>query len=155
MKRRRQPAVPKLLVNQIDEALTAVDHARGELACVVSARAPLRDRREAHEKVRNAFDEADALLRQATATAKQHSRQERSLWRHRLSSLDDARQIHLFAEQDQPGLLPIGSVRAIDTGMSGPDIGSLQHGQSRDPGTPPTYGLDVEALLTAPAGPNR
>lgn len=148
----RQPVVSKLLVDQIDEALTAVDDARAELAFVVAERAPLRDRRDAHARVRRAFDEADALLRQATATARQHSYREWSLWRHRLSCLDTAHQIHLFAEQDEPGLLPIGSVRAIDTGMSGPDIGDLQHGQSRAPGTLPTYGLDLEALLTAPAG---
>ena len=59
---------------------------------------------------------------------------------------------HLLAEQDESGLLPSGSVRAVDTGMSGPDIGDLQHGQSRPPGTPPTYGLDIEALLTSPIG---
>jgi len=148
----RQPVVSELLVDQIDEALTAVDNARAELACVVAERASLRDRRDAHAKVRRAFDEADALLRQATAAARQHSYREWSLWRHRLSSLDTARQIHLLAEQDEPGLLPIGSVRAIDTGMSGPDIGDLQHGQSRAPGSLPTYGLDLEALLTAPVG---
>ncbi|NYD41104.1 hypothetical protein [Nocardioides panaciterrulae] len=149
---RRPPAVSTLLVDQIDEALTALDDARAELARVVAARSPLRDHREAHARVRRAFDEADALLRQATATARQHSYREWALWRHRLSSLDVARQIHLFAEQDEPGLLQIGSVRAIDTGMSGPDIGDLQHGRSRAPGALPTYGLDLEELLTAPAG---
>lgn len=127
----------------------SVDAARADLTCVVADRAPLRDRREAHARLRHAFDDADALLRQATATAKPHSYREWSLWRHRLSSLDIARQVHLFAEQDDSGLLPIGSVRTIDTGMSGPDIGDLQHGQSRAPGTLPTYGLDLEALLTA------
>lgn len=151
MRRRRRPDVSKLLVDQIDEALTAVDDARAELASVIAGRPSLVDRRQAHTRIRHAFDEADALLRQATATAKQHSYREWSLWRHRLSRLDTARQIHLLAEQDRPGLRPVGSVRAIDTGMSGPDIGELQHGQSRPPRTAPTYGLDLEALLTAPA----
>jgi hypothetical protein len=149
MSRRRQPAVPALLVGQIEEALSVLDGARAELAHVIAERAPLRERREAHARVRHSFDAADALLRQATALAKQRSYWDWSLWRHRLSSLDNARQIHLFAEQDDFGVLPTGSVRAVDTGMSGPDRGDLQHGRSRAPGTPPAYGLDVEALLVA------
>lgn len=152
MKRRKQPMVPSILIDQIDEALTVLDGARAELRCVVAARAQLRDRREAHARVTHAFDEADALLRQAVAIAKQRSYRDWSLWRQRLSSLDTARQIHLLTEQDEPGLRPSGSVRAIDTGMSGPDIGELQHGQSRAPGSLPTYGLDLEALLTATDG---
>ncbi|HET7069284.1 MAG TPA: hypothetical protein VFI40_00540 [Nocardioides sp.] len=149
MSRRRQPVVPVLLVDQIEEALSAVDGARAELAHVIAERAPLRERREAHARVRHSFDAADALLRQATGLAKQRSYWDWSLWRHRLSSLDTARQIHLFAEQDDFGVLPIGSVRAIDTGMSGPDLGDLQHGKSRASGTLPAYGLDLEALLVA------
>lgn len=152
MRRHRQPVVPSELVGHIDEALAALDDARAELRCVVASHASLRNRREAHARVRHGFDEADALLRQAAAIARQHSYRDWSLWRHRLSSLDTARQIHLLAEQDEQCLLPIGSVRAIDTGMSGPDIGDLQHGQSRAPGTRPTYGLDLDALLTATAG---
>lgn len=152
MRRSRRPVVSALLVEQIDEALSAVDCARAELAGVVAERAPLRERREAHARVRRAFDEADALLRRATDAARQQSYREWSLWRHRLSRLDTARQIHLLAEQDESGLLPIGSVRAIDTGMSGPGLGELQHGQSRAPGTLPTLGLNLDALLTAPAG---
>ena len=152
MRRLKGPVVSELMVAQIDEALTAVDDARAELACVIARRASLVDRREAHTRVTHAFDAADALLRQATATAKQHSYREWSRWRQRLSRLDTARQIHLLEEQDEPGLLPIGSVRAIDTGMSGPDIGELQHGQSRPPGSLPTYGLDIEALLASAVG---
>ncbi len=154
MRRRRRPVVPQLLSDQIGEAVAAVDEARTVLARVVADRAPLRERRQAHARVTHAFDEADALLRQATTLAKQQSYRDWSMWRHRLSSLDTARQIHLFAELDEPGLLPIGSVRAIDTGMSGPDIGDLQHGQTQPPGTRPTYGLDLEALLLATAGVN-
>lgn len=149
MRRRRQPVVPSMLVDQISEALAAVDDTRAELDRVRAAHSSLCERREAHARVRHAFDDADALLREACAVARQHGYRDWSLWRHRLSSLDAARQIHLFAEQDQPGLLPLGSVRAIDTGMSGPDIGELQHGQSCAAGTLPTYGLDLETLLTA------
>ena len=138
-----------LLVQQIEEALAAGDQSRAELARVIADGAPLRERREAHATVRHAFDHADELLRQAATISKQGPYHEWSLWRHRLSSLDVARQVHLFAEQDHPGVLPIGSIRAIDTGMSGPDLGDLQHGMSHSPGTPPHYGLDLEALLVA------
>lgn len=152
MRRSRQPVVSELLVGRIDEALTVVDAAGAALAAATAARAPLAERREAHRRLTHAFDHADALLREATALARQRSYREWSLWRERLSSLDTARQIHLLAEQDEPGLRPSGSVRAIDTGMSGPDIGELQHGESRPPGSVTTYGVDVEALLTAPEG---
>lgn len=152
MRRHQEPAPPAPLLGQVDAALRDLDDARAELARVVAAGAPLRDRRVAHARVRRAYDAADALLREATAAARQHSRREWSLWRHRLSSLDTARQIHLLAEQDEVGLLPLGGERAVDTGMSGPDIGDLQHGGSRDPGSPPTYGLDLEALLLTPGG---
>jgi hypothetical protein len=152
---RRHPAVPKVLIDQIDGALAAVDDARAELTRVVASGATLLARREAHASLRQAFDDADALLRKATALARQRSYGDWSRWRHRLSSLDTARQIHLFAEQDDLGLLLLGSTRALDTGMSGPDIGDMQHGQSRAPGALPTYGLDIEALLTATEGVGR
>jgi hypothetical protein len=152
---RRRPAVPKALVGQIDAALVALDDAQAELTSVAASTATLPARREAHASLRHAFDDADALLRQATALAQQRSYGDWSRWRHRLSSLDTARQAHLFAEQDDLGLLPLGSIRALDTGMSGPDIGDMQHGQSRAPGVLPTYGLDIEALLTAPDGIGR
>lgn len=152
MRRHQDPTIPATLLEQVDTSLMLLDRARAELARAVAAGAPLRDRRAAHAQVRRAYDEADAQLRRATATAKQHSRREWTLWRHRLSSLDTARQIHLLAEQDEGGLLPLGGERAVDTGMSGPDIGDLQHGRSRAPGSLPTYGLDLEALLLAPTG---
>lgn len=149
MSLRRRPVIPKLLIGQIDGALAAVDDAQAELTCVLAASAPLLARRRAHASLRHAFDDADALLRQATTLARQRSYGDWSLWRHRLSSLDTARQIHLLAEQDEFGLLPIGTVRALDTGMSGPDFGDMQHGHSRAPGALPTYGMDYEALLIA------
>lgn len=150
MRRHSRPAVPAVLVHRIDQALIAVDEAGSELVAV-AAGAPLRDRREAHARLRRAYDDADGLLRQATTMAMGRSYGEWGRWRHRLSALDTARQIHLLAEQDEQGLLPIGSVRAIDTGMSGPDMGDLQHGKSRPPGSLPTYGLDLEAVLMSPA----
>jgi hypothetical protein len=69
-----------------------------------------------------------------------------------LSRLATARQAHLLAEQQDPGVLPLGSVRAVDTGMSGPAIGELQHGHSKAPGTPPSYGLDMATLLAERGG---
>ncbi|HEY0903681.1 MAG TPA: hypothetical protein VGE14_07320 [Marmoricola sp.] len=152
MRQRRRPVVPQLLADQIDEAVASVDDAQALLALVVADRAPLRERRQAHARVTHAFDEADALLRRATTLTKQQSYREWSVWRHRLSSLDTARQIHLLAARDESGVLPTGSVRAIDTGMSGPAIGDLQHGESRPPGTRPTYGMDLEPIFLATAG---
>lgn len=152
---RRQPVVPEALLGQIDTALAAVDDARAELARVITSRAPLQARREAHANLRHAFDDADALLRQATTLARQRSYGDWSQWRHRLSRLDAARQVHLLAEQDDPGVLPLGCTRALDTGMSGPDIGDMQHGQSRAPGALPTYGLDIEGLLAVREGDGR
>lgn len=79
--------------------------------------------------------------------AKHRSRRDWAQWRTRLSDLDTRRQIHLIAELDADSLLRTNSVRAIDTGMSGPDLGEMQHGDSMPLGSPATYGMDVEALL--------
>ncbi|HEY0949940.1 hypothetical protein, partial [Nocardioides sp.] len=79
------------------------------------------------------------------------SRREWAQWRHRLARLSTARQRHLLVERDDPGVLPLGTVRAIDTGMSGPAIGDLLHGESREPGAPARYGLDLEAVITGVA----
>jgi hypothetical protein len=155
MRSRKPSAVPTSLVDRIDAALSAVDGSRAELAEVVARAAPLRSRREAYARVRHAFDEADALLREATALARERSFWDGSRWRRRLSSLDTARQLHLFAEMDDPGVLLIASVRALDTGMSGPAIGDLQHGQTRAPGSVPGYGLDLETALTATSAAGR
>ncbi len=152
MRQRRRPVVPQPLVDRIDEAMTTLDGAQAVLARALADRAPLRERRRAHAEVTHAFDGADALLRQATTLTKQHTYREWSQWRHRLSSLDTARQIHLLAARDESGVLPTGSVRAVDTGMSGPDIGDLQHGESRPPGARATYGLDLEPIFLGTAG---
>lgn len=49
----------------------------------------------------------------------------------------------------EPGLAAFGlcTVQALDTGLSGPFIGELRHGASVEPGTPASYGLDLEAVL--------
>ena len=147
MRRHRPPIVPADLQRQVTDALAAVARAEAELGGV-SAGAPVLARRAAHAALTRAFDAADGALRRATAVAQQHSRHEWAIWRHRLTRLDTARQIHLLAERDDPGVLQLGTVRAIDTGMSGPAIGDLLHGESREPGTPARYGLDLEAVLT-------
>jgi hypothetical protein len=146
---RRQPPVPSELVTRIEAALAEVDAARAALEACVDAN--LVERRAAHARLRQSFTAADVLLRQATQQARGHSYREWSRWRSRLSRLDAAWQRHLFVESDDSGVLPVGSsVRAIDTGMSGPDIGDLQYGKSRPPGTPARYGIDADALLTRP-----
>lgn len=145
--RHRQPAVPHGLAHEISDALARVDAARGRLDQAVADRSGLGVRRAAHADLSRTYDEADELLREATRAAKDHSYREWSRWRRVLSRLDNARQRHLLTEADQPGLRPSGSVRAIDTGMSGPAIGDHQHGECSPAGKPATYGVDVEAVL--------
>lgn len=57
----------------------------------------------------------------------------------------------LTAGRTEPGLAAfgLGSVQALDTGLSGPFIGELRHGALVEPGTRPSYGLDLEAVLRA------
>jgi hypothetical protein len=145
--------IPADLVRRIDDATADLDTARARLAAALAAGEPLPELRRAHADVRHAYEAAEALLRRAAALAKPHSYREWSRWRHRVCSLSTQRVAHLFAEQDLSGLRPIGSVRAIDTGMTGPAIGDLIHGRSREPGAPATYGLDLEALLTGSPEP--
>lgn len=147
MFRHTREVVPQDLLGEIAAALGRVDEARAELAEVISTGAPMQERRAAYTRVRLAYDEADLLLRRATALARERSYRDWSLWRRRLSRLDAARQAHLFAEQDDTGMRRIGSVRALDTGMAGPSIGEMQHGESREPGAVATYGLDIDAVL--------
>jgi hypothetical protein len=146
--------VPAALVEQILEALAELDDARAALARVRAGQDPLGDRRAANARVREAFERADVLLRRATGIARTGSYRDWgdwALWRDRLSRLDAARQAHLLAEHEERAVLPINSVRALDTGMGGPDLGELQHGRSRPPGAAPSYGLDIESVLAATA----
>jgi hypothetical protein len=143
MWKRNRPAVPVPLQDQIEVALERVRQARAELT--VAAGVPAR--RQAHARLGSTLLEADQLLREAVRLAKCRSRAEWRPWRHRLAVLDTERQHHLFEELDEFAILPIGSIRAIDTGMSGPAIGDHLHGRSSLPGTPPRYGVDHEAVL--------
>lgn len=145
--RHRRPAVPPELVEEIREALEEVDEARAALAGAVAEPTPLETRRTARRRVRTAFDRADALLREATTRARDGDSPEWSRWRARLSRLDDARQANLFAEMDDSGAILPGSVRIVDYGMSGPDIGDLQYGRSLPPGAPARIGLDQATML--------
>jgi hypothetical protein len=149
LRRARRPVVPTALVDEIAASLARVDGARDRLHRVRRSDPGLVERRQAHADLRAAFVEADALLREATRAAKAHSHREWSRWRHRLSILDTARQMHLFEESDDSGVVAIPSVRAIDTGMSGPAIGEFQHGACSPAGKRATYGLDLEAALLA------
>jgi len=152
MRRRARPPVPHELTGKIADALSQVESAQARLASATPTGTPLPVRRSAHAQLREAYERADALLRQAVACAKQHSYPEWSRWRTRLSRLDAARQLQLFAEADDLGVLGLGTIRAIDTGMSGPAIGDLLHGESCPPGAPAVYGLDVDAMLGRSAG---
>ncbi|HET7388952.1 MAG TPA: hypothetical protein VFJ19_20070 [Nocardioidaceae bacterium] len=145
--RRRGSGVSAELVGRIEQALAHVDEVREQTAPLLARDQPLRVRRAAHREIENAFLAADAPLRAATRIAREHSYHEWSVWRSRLSQLDAAMQVQLFAASDDPSVLPVGSIRAVDTGMTGPAIGDLIHGASRPPGSPATYGLDVETLL--------
>lgn len=146
---KKGPRVDPELVQHIEVALSNVDVTRLALDAAIASRAPLNFRRAANADLRHSFDAADACLREATMVAKGRSRHEWAHWRKRLSDLDTRRQIHLIAELDIEGLFRTDSVRAIDTGMSGPDIGDTQHGDSMPPGSPATYGVDVESILQA------
>jgi hypothetical protein len=145
--------VPVDLVADIDDALAELDGCRTRLDDVVRRQAPLAARRAAYVDTTHAFDNADRLLREATALARARSFAEWTRWRARLTRLSSTRQRHLFLGTDTPALLREDSVRALDTGMSGPAIGELQHGMSC-PGGSPSYGLDLDVELgIRPAGP--
>ena len=147
---RHRPAVsiPVDLVDEMERTLVALDAARAALQVATSTGAPLPVRRAAHAAVSAAFDAADRPLRQATTLARSGPYLAWRDWRRRLSTLDTAKQRHLFAEMDLVGGLGQGSIQAVDTGMSGPSIGDIQHGETRPPGSPATYGLDMAAVLT-------
>lgn len=144
-------AASSTLVAEIDQALERVDALREELDRPIDADTSLAARRRAHARLGAAFLEADGLLRIATGAAKSHSRREWAHWRHLISRLDTRRQLHLFEESDEPAALPIQTVRAIDTGLSGPAIGDFLHGGCSPAGKPATYGLDLDAVITETA----
>ena len=150
MRRRSRQLVPQELVARIAAALELVDARHADLDAAVASGKPLETRRALRKNLRVAFDEADALLREATTRTRPHGYGEWSKWRTRLSRLDMAKQFLLFEETDDIAVLGLGNVRAVDTGMAGPSIGEFQHGRSKPPGTPTRYGLDMEEVLAAP-----
>ena len=150
MNRRTPTDVSPMLLKRIERSLAEVDASRARLAQVVAEAAPYLERRAANAAVTAAFADADRLLREVTRAAKQCPYRVWRQWRHRLSQLDLAKQIHLFAQADAQ-VLGLGSVRALDTGMLGPANGDLLHGESREPGAPAGYGLDLDAILAARA----
>jgi hypothetical protein len=147
MRRRPHSPVPSDLSVKIADALARVDSAQARLASATTTGSPVTVRRSAHAELRNAYESADTLLRQGARCAKQQSYVEWSRWRTRLSRLDTARQAQLFAEADDLGVLGLGTIRALDTGMSGPAIGDLLHGESSPPRARAHYGLDEETML--------
>jgi len=148
--RTRTATVSESQLALVEAALDQVEIAKAALAETRRAGADHGTRQRAHADLRAAYVLADARLREVTTTLKQGGHRaylEWSRWRSRLSRLDTERQVHLFDESDDASIRPLGSVQAIDTGMSGPAIGELQHGESRPPGTPARYGLDMEAVM--------
>jgi len=150
MTRRAPTDLSPMLLKRIERSLAEVDASRARLAQVVAEAAPYLERRAANAAVTAAFADADQLLREVTRVTRQCPYRVRRQWRHRLSQLDLAKQIHLFAQADAQ-VLGLGSVRALDTGMLGPANGDLLHGESREPGAPAGYGLDLDAILAARA----
>lgn len=148
---RSKALVPEELVAAARAALARVDDEVAALERLTDQGATLVARREQRRRTRRAIDEADVLLRQAAAATRGRSHREWSRWRRRVSRLSLARHVLAFAESDEIATLPVHSVRAVDTGMSGPSIGELQHGASRPPGSPARYGLDLDAALASPS----
>lgn len=145
--KRRDP-VPAELVARIREALADLDEARAHVRrSAGSSGVALAWRREADAALERAYQRADALLREATRRARLHSFFAWSQWRSQLSWLDQQRQAHLFEVADRPAMLRLGSLRAIDSGMTKPLIGEMPHGASKPAGAPARYGIDLEQLL--------
>jgi hypothetical protein len=138
--------VPQKLCSEIDRAEHLLEEAKR--ACdAARVGSSLAERRTAHVALDRAYARADTLLREAAAIAKAGPYRQWRPWRDRLSKLGTATQIHFFHEQDDIGVLSMGSIQVIDTGMGGPAIGEMQHGESRPAGAPASYGLDMELVL--------
>lgn len=148
MSRRAPTAVSPMLLKRIERSLAELDAGRARLAEMLAHEAPYLERRAVYTAVTTAFADADRLLREVTRVSKSGPYHVWRQWRHRLSQLDLAKQIHLLAENDAQ-VLGLGSVRAVDSGMLGPANGDLLHGEAREPGTPARYGLDLDAVLAS------
>lgn len=115
---RRTAARLRALDQKLDPLLAEVAAAHEALTALGDA--TLDERRVAHRRLRRAYDAADAVLREATAEAKDRSRHEWMALRRRLSALDTARQHHLMAERDDLTALPLGTVRVPPRFGDGP-----------------------------------
>lgn len=145
---RPTPTVVDTLDHDLRPHLEEITGARAALGGLIAGyEATVLERRAAHRRLRLAYEAADRVLRAATREARSGPYVRWSRLRSQLSTLDTARQLHLMQERDDVAVLPLGGVRALDTGMSGPSIGELQHGRSVEPGTRPAYGLDLDATL--------
>jgi hypothetical protein len=136
------------LETAIVEALEEVEGRTSAMAEAIVRSAPLEQRRALRAGLGEAFERADRLLREAVGLTRGRSQGEWSRWRRRLAVLSTAKQKALFGERDDLVCLRLGAVLAVDTGMSGPAIGELQHGASKPPGAPARYGLDVDGLFS-------
>jgi hypothetical protein len=148
MARRRRGLVPRTLQAAILEALEEVEERTSATAEAIAGSAPLEQRRALRVGLGEAFERADRLLREAVGLTRGRSHREWSRWRRRLAGLSTAKQKALFGERDDLVCLRMGAVLAVDTGMSGPAIGELQHGASKPPGAVARYGVDVDGLFT-------
>ena len=148
MSSRAPTAISSMLLKRIERSLAELDEGRTRLAEVLADEAPYLERRAAYAAVTTAFADADRLLREVTRASKPGPYHVWRQWRHRLSQLDLAKQIHLLAQNDAQAL-GLGSIRAVDTGMLGPANGDLLHGETQEPGTPAGYGLDLDAVLAS------
>lgn len=147
MTRHHRTKTPQPLIERATVALADLQSAKSAFAASAAANpnAPSVERRRQHAALRNAFLAADRELRLLVAALADAPYPLRSRWRGKLSDLDIQRQQHLFAEIDDLGVLPLGARRAIDTGMSGPDLHDHIHGRVLIAGSPERYGLDLPA----------
>lgn len=143
------------LEQDLQKPTAEIDEAKEALTDLVADGASVSERRAGHRRLRRAYDDADRVLRAATREVL-GARPRSVAWsalRSRLADLDTERQLHLTRERDDLSVLPLGEVQALDTGMSGPAIGELQHGRSVPAGTPATYGEDLDTVLALGPAP--
>ena len=137
------------LEQDLREPAAEITRATRALDGLLADDAPVSERRAAHRRLRLAYEQADRLLRAATREVRA-ARPRSVVWsrlRSRLAELDTQRQLHLVQERDDLSVLALGEVQALDTGMSGPAIGELQHGGSVPTGAPAAYGDDLDTVL--------
>jgi hypothetical protein len=132
------------LVQRTDVAQNKADSARSAHLTRPWPRATAELTQGSEYRVPARFRCADACLREATVVAKPRSGHDLAHWRKRLSDLDARREVHFIAELGTDNIWRANIIRAIDTGMSGPDIGG-QIARS-------SAGLHMVRSLVPPAG---